>query len=660
MADFKTVGSLERGEQVIAAAQQIVKALGTSKNPTEDMIKFLSNFDANFSKSRMPEFVVKKADRSQVEERLEILQDKIMSWDSDQYMIWDSSQEEASDYLQAVDDVRNLTESLGGFSLEEDNHVDSELLHRAHGILQMAMVRLEEEFSHILVKNNQLLEPEQLSFNSCEEDFVNEDSMSSFEADSVGCTQERLLRDSSHNLEEYIVDLIHPTSILDLKCIAEAMFFSHYDRECCQAYSSIRKDALDECLFILEVEKMSIEEVLKMDWSDLNQKIKKWNRAIKIFVRVYLSSEKHLCDQIFLEFGSASRNCFVETSKGSMLQLMNFAEAIAIGPRSPEKLFRVLDMYEGLADLLPDIDALFMEEAGYSVRSECHEVLKRVGDSIRGIFLEFENAVRTNTSSNPYAGGGIHPLTKYVMNYIRALMDYSDTLNLLLEDSSEEDQMSPLSNSNQITEEDEQRRSSHSVTRMARRLGSITSTLESNLDAKSKLYKDSSLQCFFLMNNIYYMVQKVKNSELGTLLGDDWIRKHNRKFQQQALSYERASWKFILSFLKEEGICSPGSSSVSKTVLKERFKSFNLAFEEIYKIQTAWLIADLQLREDLRISVSLNVLQAYRMFLGRYAGHLECSRNSDKYIKYSAEDLENYLLDFFEGSPRSLNNQRRR
>ncbi|KAG9439085.1 hypothetical protein H6P81_019250 [Aristolochia fimbriata] len=659
MANFKTVGNLERGEQVIAAAQQIVKALGTSKNPTEDMIKFLSDFDAHLSKSRMPDSVGRNADRSQVEQRLDIVQDKIMNWDSDESMIWDSSPEEGSDYLQAVVDVRNLTESLGGLSVEEDNQCENELLQRAHGLLQMAMARLEDEFSHILVKNKQLLEPEQLSFRSGEDDFVSYDSNSSFEADSVECTQERLLRDTSHNAEEYMVDLIHPSSIPDLKCIAEAMFFSHYDRECCQAYSSIRKDALDECLFILEVEKMSIEEVLKMNWSDLNQKIKKWNRAIKIFVRVYLNSEKRLCDHIFKDFGSTSRICFIETSKSSMLQLLNFAEAIAIGPRSSEKLFRVLDMYEGLADLLPDIDALFMEEAGYCVRSEYHEVLKRIGDSIKGIFVAFENAVRTNTSSNPYAGGGIHPLTKYVMNYIGALMDYSDTLNLLLEDGCE-DQTTALSNSSQAIEGDEEWRSTHTVTPMACRLESITSTLESNLDGKSKLYKDISLQHFFLMNNIYYMVQKVKGSELGTLLGDDWIRKHNRKFQQQALSYERASWTLTLSFLKDEGICSPGSSSVSRTVLKERFKSFNLAFEEIYKTQTAWLIADLQLREDLRISVSLRVLQAYRTFLGRYAGHLEGSRNSDKYIKFSAEDVENYLLDFFEGSQRSLTNQRRR
>ncbi|KAF9609697.1 hypothetical protein IFM89_017896 [Coptis chinensis] len=30
----------------------------------------------------------------------------------------------------------------------------------------------------------------------------------------------------------------------------------------------------------------------------------------------------------------------------------------------------------------------------------------------------------------------------------------------------------------------------------------------------------------------------------------------------------------------------------SKTILKERFRSFNIAFEEVYKSQTGWLILD--------------------------------------------------------------------
>ncbi|OVA00809.1 Exocyst complex protein Exo70 [Macleaya cordata] len=659
MADCKSIiPNIEGEENVIAATQHIVRALGTSKNLTEGMRKILEDLDNQLSTMALTS-ESKGRGVGDFEERLRSIQEKVMNWESDQSMIWDCGADAVSEYLQAIDEAQRLTESLGSLSVNEDGE-ENELLRRVHSVLQIAMARLEEEFSHILVQNKQSFEPELMSFRSSEGDTVDDDSIISAEDDLV---EESLRRDSSSKgSEEFIIDLVHPDVIADLNRIVNAMFASHFDQECCQAYINIRKDALDECLFIiLEVEKMSIEEVLKTDWSILTIKIKKWNRAMKIFMRVYLASEKRLCDQIFGEFGSVKPICFVEISKAPVFHLLNFGEAIAIGPRQPDKLFLILDMYEVLADLLPDIDALFLEEAGSSVRFECREVLKRLGDSIRGTVLEFEIAVGSNTSTNPFAGGGIHHLTKYVMNYIKALTGYSGTLNVLLEASDGDDPVSLMPNMLPVDEEEnEDSRSSSCASPIALHLKSVSSVLESNLNIKSRLYRDGALQQFFLMNNIYYMVQKVKGPELRPLFGDDWIRQHNGKFQQHAMNYERATWNSVLSLLKDEGICTPGSHSVSKTVLKERFKSFNLAFEEVYRSQTAWLIPDLQLREDLRISVSLKVIQAYRTFMGRHASQLEGSRNIDKYIKYSADDLQSFILDLFEGSPRSLPNSRRR
>lgn len=659
MAECRSlIPAVEGEEHVIAAAQHIVRALGTNKNLTDDVRKILEDLDIRLS-TMTALSANKRGEISEIEERLNFLQKKVIAWESNQSMIWDSSTEEFSEHLQSIDEVRRLTERLEALYLNEGEE-GRKLLSRAHNVLQMAMSRLEEAFSHILVQNRQPFEPEHMSFRSCEEDLVDEESSILIEDQPVEDSLQRAGSTSTRGSEEFLIDLVLPDVIPDLKCITNLMFMSNYDQECCQAYISIRKDALEECLLILEVERLSIEDVLRMEWSSLNCMIKKWIRAMKFFVRVYLASEKRLCDQILGEFVSVNPICFVEISKTSILQLLIFGEAIAIGPRKPEKLFRMLDMYDLLADLLSDINSLFSDEAGSSVRFECHEVLRRLGDSVRGTFLEFENAVGLNTSTNPFAGGGIHHLTRYVMNYIKALIDYSDTLNLLFEDH-DEDPASPLYNVNPVIEEEnESESSSYSISPMAHHLRLITSILESNLDGKSKLYKDESLQHFFLMNNICYMVQKVKGSELGALFGDNWIRQHNRKFQQHAMSYERATWSSILSLLKDDGICNPGSNSVSKTVLKERFRNFNLAFEEVYKSQTGWLITDLHLREDLRISVSLKVIQAYRTFMGRHASQLDDGRHSDKYIKYSADDLQNYLLDFFEGSPKSLHNPRRR
>jgi exocyst complex protein 7 len=94
--------------------------------------------------------------------------------------------------------------------------------------------------------------------------------------------------------------------------------------------------------------------------------------------------------------------------------------------------------------------------------------------------------------------------------------------------------------------------------------------------------------------------------------------------------------------------------------IKEKFKNFNLAFEEIYRNQTIWKVPDPQLREELKISISENVIPAYRAFLGRYGSQVDGGRSSGKYIKYTPEDLEGQLSDLFEGSPGSANHSRRR
>ncbi|TYJ37833.1 hypothetical protein E1A91_A05G402800v1 [Gossypium mustelinum] len=651
MGDYEsTATSLEGEENLIAAAEHIVKALGSNKNFTKDVKKILADLGSQLSTMATVEDNMVEGKKSGIEEQLSVVEEKIMSWESDDSMIWDSGPDEVAEYLNAVDGARKLTERLENQCLSSQEEKD--LLCRAHDVLQMAMQRLEDEFKHVLVHHRQPFEPEPMSFRSSEDDAVEEGSIVSFGDESV---EESTLRDSiSRNSEEFIVDLVRPDVISDLKCIANLMFSSNYDHECRQVYILVRKDALDECLFNLEIEKLSIEDVLKMEWGTLNSKIKRWVRAMKVFVRPYLVSEKWLCDQTFAELGSSNSVCFVEAAKAPMLQLLNFVEAISIGSHQPERLVRILDMYEVLADLLLDINALFSDEAGSSIRIEYQEVLKRLADTVRVTFLEFENAIATNASTSPFAGGGVHHLTKYVMNYIRLLADYNETLNLLLKnhDGAAATSLSP-NTSPATREESITKYFSDSCSPMALHLQSLTSVLEANLDEKSKLYRDASLQHFFLMNNIYYMAQKVKNSELRLIFGDKWIRKHNWKFQQHAMSYERATWSSILSLLKDESNSSSGSTS--RTVLRERLRSFYVAFDEVYKTQTAWLITDVQLREDLRISTSLKVIQAYRTFVGRQMQHI-----GEKHIRYNAEELQDYLLDLFEGSQKSLHNPNRR
>jgi exocyst complex protein 7 len=71
---------------------------------------------------------------------------------------------------------------------------------------------------------------------------------------------------------------------------------------------------------------------------------------------------------------------------------------------------------------------------------------------------------------------------------------------------------------------------------------------------KSNLYKDVSLSYLFLMNNLHYIVKKVKGSKLLGLLGYGWLRKNQDKVRQYAANYERAAWMKALNCLRDEGI----------------------------------------------------------------------------------------------------------
>lgn len=561
--------------------------------------------------------------------QISMLHEILTNWDCVKSMIWIHAPEEAAEFLKIVDEVRRYTEEPG----EEEQE---ELLSDAHSILQSAMARLEDEFDYLLNEHRQPLEPECMSFRSIEDDSVDDFSSNSFEEEPIeGKIKLESGRVSGSGV--FVIDLIHPNAISELKSIAELMFLSKYDKECCQAYVMSRKDALDECLSILRIERFSIEEVIQMDWSTLNVLIKRWNRSLKVFIRVFLSSERRLCDLIFGDISESMSNyCFLESSKAAILQFLNIGEAIAIGPVEVEKLFRVLDMYEGLTDLLEDMNCLYPENIGSSIMMEWHEVLLRLTTLIKGIFAEFKKKIKKNTSHTPYPGGGVHHITRYVMNYVKLLSDYTETLNMLLKNKEDENSNPPI----------------------VYHLHSITSILEANLESRSMLYTDSALQHIFMMNNLCYMVQKVKDSEIQTIFGDDWARDYNRKFRLHANYYERATWNRVLAYLRDEGVStnvsSSGLSSRGRAIIRDKFKGFNSSIEEVYRTQTAWNIPNVELRVDLRISISLRLIPAYRTFVGRCQNLLDAGRHRDTYIKYCSEDLEKYLLDLFEGSPKVM------
>lgn len=60
------------------------------------------------------------------------------------------------------------------------------------------------------------------------------------------------------------------------------------------------------------------------------------------------------------------------------------------------------------------------------------------------------------------------------------------------------------------------------------------------------------------------------------------------------------------------------SSSLSRAMVKDRFKTFNTQFEELHQRQSQWTVPDSELRESLRLAVAEILLPAYRSFIKRF------------------------------------------
>lgn len=679
----------------LATAQHIVKALGTTDTMTDDMLHILSKFDHRFSSMNAKEDVTPEPSSSHdsdVEDypprtnrstarnstvrnssqtrannfALDAAQNVISQWtngysdrsgsvQAGQKWIFEGSEEDSLQFLQAVDEIVHQLDFM------KIHNRDPGTLERAQNLHHLALQKLLEEFRYMLDKYSEKVDPDWLLdllsagyFRAPANDAVDPESGSS---DGEDDEDEDVPVAYPVDKIETSVDLVPPQVAADLADIAKRLIGGEYKRECTDMYVKKRKVILEGSLYELGVERVTIDEVQKMQWEVQEDRIKKWNQAMNVGVKVLFASEKQLCDELFPL--SLSENIFNEIGKGAMMQLLSFGEAIAISRRSPEKLFKVLDMYEVLRDILPELDVVFAGASGASVRSEAEGILMRLGEAARGTFGEFENAIQRDASKTPVLGGAVHPLNRYVMNYIKLLCDYTETLKLLFGKKKEVPKL--LGDDPELPGYgDDYRGGREELSPLAVQINWLMHVLQNNLETKSKIHKDPALSSLFLMNNVHYMVQKVKDSEVRALIGDDWVKKHTSMLRQYATNYQRAAWSKVLSFLKDEGIqSSGGSSNISRAILKDRFKNFNAAFDDAHRIQSQWVVYGDELRDELRISIADKLLPAYRAFVGRYRNFIENGRHPDKYIKYQVEDLEVYIGDFFSGNSPSINSRRK-
>jgi hypothetical protein len=162
---------------------------------------------------------------------------------------------------------------------------------------------------------------------------------------------------------------------------------------------------------------------------------------------------------------------------------------------------------------------------------------------------------------------------------------------------------------------------------------------------KSKIYRDPPLASIFLMNNVKYSIHKVNDSELGILLGDEWMKQMMSRVRRWNVEYQRGAWAKVLSVLQTGG---PGIGTISTKAMLQKMRIFDGYLEEICAAQSDWVIADEQLRADVKAAIADSVMPAYTGLITKLKASPEAAQ--DLFIKYTPEDIEARIQHLFEGA----------
>ncbi|CAJ1970679.1 unnamed protein product [Sphenostylis stenocarpa] len=398
-----------------------------------------------------------------------------------------------------------------------------------------------------------------------------------------------------------------PSGIMKrLQETVKLMMEAGFEEECSDVYSKWRREFVEQCHWALglQFQEPNMEDV------------EKWIKMCEVAGKILFPIERRLCDYLFSGFPLAADAYLPKVCKQLTIGLLSFVDT-AITARSylPNFLFNIVPkMYESLTAMSKECISLNLFEL--SILDYFRDVLERLD-----ILNNFANLFHRNNARAHVADGGLHLITKQVMNYILMIW---------------EDKIWRAPQSYRIVSG---REKSSLWMLTARTIG----FLESELEAKSRdYYADPALGYLFMIKNLSYIGEKAKYLKLNVdriILDDDWFQQNTAKVEEYFSLYLESSWNKMLDFLKLETNESVAPGVVEK-LMKDRLHFFNLHFDETCNVQSTWIVSDKTLRERMIKSIHTILLPEYGRFYDRFL-HVFGDRACN-YVLFRADEIENH------------------
>ncbi|XP_047069149.1 exocyst complex component EXO70H1-like [Lolium rigidum] len=396
-----------------------------------------------------------------------------------------------------------------------------------------------------------------------------------------------------------------------LRAVAEAMLAAGYGKECVAVFKEHRRASVAAALQRLHgfSPSQQLPIINKLGWEQIDARIQSWLTGARAAFASVFAGERDLCDRVFAgENASVGDAVFSAVVEDQAMSILAFAEAaVAKAKRAPERLFRMLDVHDALTEtIIPAIVATFGDKSEVMFRAAELAVAK-VGDTVRGMVAGFEAAIEKEPTKATAPGGAVHPLTRYVMNYLVVLADYENALANIYSAEQYTDTTdigfgsgTAGSSSSDLSMASTSSFSSSSTQRTlslwSNPIGWLVSVLMRKLDAKAGNYREAALSYLFLANNTHYVAKKVGGgTKLEAVLGEDWAKAQRAKARGYVDVYVRSAW----------GSKVLRGGAVDKAVI------------EAVAMQETWVAADEEMGEVLRAVARAAVVPTYRMFYRR-------------------------------------------
>ncbi|KAL2529522.1 exocyst subunit exo70 family protein G1 [Forsythia ovata] len=377
------------------------------------------------------------------------------------------------------------------------------------------------------------------------------------------------------------------------------------------------------------------EEIDEMEWESLETAIALWIQHFELAVKVVFVSEKNLCKQVLgnIMNGIVWPECFVKIADKIMAVFFRFGEGVARSNKEPQKLFKLLDMFDSLEKLKPEFTEIFEGEAGADICSRFRELKKLLVHSSTKVFWEFGLQIESNQDGlPPPPDGSVPKLVRYAINYLKNLSvdSYSAPMAQVLRT----DQLwkagilsTPESDENLLKDA----------------VSNVMGAILRNIETKKSLYKDKVLPHIFAMNTYWYIYMRTRNTELGKLLGEQYMKKGYRHVaEESAYLYQKQAWGTLVRLLDIEEIKRVNKDGIGALV-KGKLDAFMVGFDEMCQRHrsTYSIIYDAGLREQMKDATVRLVLPSYTEFLNNYSSFLEVKSNM------SPQLLEDLLCQIF-------------